>query len=362
MLKSLELVNLNNEKLLSGLHTLLARQLKLKLAVGFGGYLFLNDRIRKQIQRESQGAKVLGISATRLSNINIFYPEEKEEQQKIASCLSSLDELITAEKQKLEVLKEHKKGLLQNLFPQLSELGLAGLKDDRINEEENKKILKSTNPKNPNSDNVPKLRFKEFEESGEWEVKKLGEVALIGRGKSKHRPRDAEFLFGGQYPFIQTGDIKKAGLYLTEFSQTYSEEGLKQSKLWDENTLCITIAANIAETSILKIKACFPDSVIGLITDENKTKILFVKYLFDAYKEQIQSHSQGVAQENLNQEKLSQIIFRFPCISEQQRIASCLSSLDDLINAQTPKIELLQLHKKGLLQGLFPNINEGGNG
>jgi type I restriction enzyme S subunit len=96
-------------------------------------------------------------------------------------------------------------------------------------------------------------------------VKKLGEVADIGRGKSKHRPRDAEFLFGGKYPFIQTGDVRKADLYLTEFTQTYSEAGLQQSKLWNEDTLCITIAANIAETSILKIKLVFPDSIIGLI-------------------------------------------------------------------------------------------------
>ena len=149
------------------------------------------------------------------------------------------------------------------------------------------------------------MRFPGFED--EWEVKKLGEVAQIGRGKSKHRPRDAEFLFGGKYPFVQTGDIRKADLYLTKFTQTYSELGLKQSKLWNENTLCITIAANIAETAILKIKACFPDSIIGLIPKEDKTIVLFVKHLFDKFKIQIQSLSQGAAQDNLNQEKLSKI-------------------------------------------------------
>ena len=110
---------------------------------------------------------------------------------------------------------------------------------------------------------APKLRFKGYNNA--WEKKKLDEVVKIGRGKSKHRPRNASFLYGGKYPFVQTGDIKAADLYLTEYTQTYSEEGLKQSKLWDENTLCVTIAANIAETAILKIKACFPDSIIGLI-------------------------------------------------------------------------------------------------
>jgi len=274
--------------------------------------------------KHNEAGGVPSLSKTNIYKIEVLVPKPLE-QQKIASCLSSLDELIAAHSQKLEALKEHKKGLMQNLFPQEGE-------------------------------RVPKWRFKEFEGDGEWVEKMLHEVAVIGRGKSKHRPRDAQFLLGGKYPFIQTGDIKKAGLYLSEFSQTYSEEGLKQSKLWNENTLCITIAANIAETSILKIKACFPDSIIGLVTDENKTNIVFVKYSFDVFKERIQSLSQGVAQDNLNQEKLSKIEFAFPSVIEQQKIASCLSSLDALIAAQTEKVEQLKLHKKGLMQGLFVGV------
>ena len=116
--KSIEIINLNGEKLLAGLHTLLARQIKKEIVIGFGGYLFKSDWIRKQIQRESQGAKVLGISASRISNVKISYPKNPEEQQKIASCLSSLDEIITAQTQKIALLQQHKKGLLQNLFPQ----------------------------------------------------------------------------------------------------------------------------------------------------------------------------------------------------------------------------------------------------
>jgi type I restriction enzyme S subunit len=104
---------------------------------------------------------------------------------------------------------------------------------------------------------IPKIRFREFR--AEWSNRRLDDFAIVARGKSKHRPRDASFLYGGKYPFIQTGDIRAAELYITKFSQTYSDEGLKQSKLWNEGTLCITIAANIAETAILKIKACFPE-------------------------------------------------------------------------------------------------------
>ena len=199
--------------------------------------------------------------------------------------------------------------------------------------------------------NIPALRFTEFE--GEWELKKLGDVAIINRGKSKHRPRDAAFLYGGKYPFIQTGDIKNASLYLTEFTQTYSEDGLKQSKLWDENTLCITIAANIAETAILKIKACFPDSIIGLIPYEDKTTPLFVKYQFDKFKIQIQLLSQGVAQDNLNQEKLSNIEFSFPTLVEQKKIAGFLSAVDEKLQQLKEKKTLLEQYKKGVMQQIF---------
>ncbi|MBX9888974.1 MAG: restriction endonuclease subunit S [Flavobacteriaceae bacterium] len=203
------------------------------------------------------------------------------------------------------------------------------------------------------------MRFPGFE--GEWESKKLSEIAEIGRGKSKHRPRDAEFLFGGKYPFVQTGDIRKADLFLTQFTQTYSEAGLMQSKLWNENTLCITIAANIAETAILKIKACFPDSIIGLIPKKNETTVLFVKHLFDKFKIEIQRLSQGVAQDNLNQEKLSKIEFSFPKLVEQDKVTSFLSSIDERIATQNKIIEELKLLKNTIRYQLYKQILNGEN-
>lgn len=120
--KCIEIVNLNNEKLLSGLHTLLARQREEKLKIGFGAYLFNSNKVRAQIKKESQGAKVLGISAGRLAGIQISFPSDKKEQQKIADCLSSIDELITFEAKKFDTLKSHKKGLMQQLFPALDEV------------------------------------------------------------------------------------------------------------------------------------------------------------------------------------------------------------------------------------------------
>ena len=116
--KSIEIVNLNGEKLVSGMHTIMARQKSPKLIVGFGGYLFRTAYIREQIKREAQGAKVLGISPKRLSKISVIYPSIKAEQQKIVDCLSSLDEVINLQTQKLDTLKAREKGLMQQLFPQ----------------------------------------------------------------------------------------------------------------------------------------------------------------------------------------------------------------------------------------------------
>ncbi|EGR1349226.1 restriction endonuclease subunit S [Vibrio cholerae] len=119
--KSIELINLNGEKLLSGLHTILARQKGSYLVKGFGGYLFKSEVMRKQIQKESQGAKVLGISAARISKIDVVYPIKQSEQQRIVDCLSSLDELIDAQTKKIEILNIYKKGLMQQLFPEVKE-------------------------------------------------------------------------------------------------------------------------------------------------------------------------------------------------------------------------------------------------
>jgi len=166
-----------------------------------------------------------------------------------------------------------------------------------------------------------------------WIERSLDELGEVNRGRSRHRPRDAAHLYGGPHPFVQTGDVKRADLYLTEYSQTYSDAGLAQSKLWKIGTLCITIAANIADTAILGIDACFPDSVIGFIADEKKADARFIKYMFDArLKHRYRTFSQGVAQDNLSQEKLLSIRFQVPeKVSDQKMIADILVAYDALI-------------------------------
>ena len=175
-----------------------------------------------------------------------------------------------------------------------------------------------------------------------WEYKTLDQLGTVSRGKSKHRPRNDPKLFGGKYPFVQTADVKNADYYITKYSDTYNESGLAQSKLWDEGTLCITIAANIADTGVLAFPACFPDSIMGFVPFEGVANTRFIKYCFDRLQRDCKQISQGTAQDNLSWEKLSTIKFCIPEYKEQCRIADILSAYDDLIENNQKQIKLLE--------------------
>lgn len=196
-----------------------------------------------------------------------------------------------------------------------------------------------------------------------WEKVKLDKLGNISRGRSKHRPRNDTKLFGGDYPFIQTADVKKANFYIKEYSETYNELGLEQSKLWDVGTLCITIAANIADTGILGIPACFPDSIMGFIPYDKISDVRFVKYSFDLLQRDCKQISQGTAQDNLSWEKLSMIEFPCPPIETQRQIADILSAYDDLIENNQKQIKLLEeaaqrLYKEWFVDLRFPGYEQ----
>lgn len=165
----------------------------------------------------------------------------------------------------------------------------------------------------------------------EWKLQKISSLGEFDRGKSKHRPRDAAHLYGGPYPFIQTGDVTNSGGRILRFRQTYSEAGLAQSRLWPAGTLAITIAANIAETAILTFPSCFPDSVVGFTADSQKADVRFIEYLFQAMRKQVKSHAYGSVQENINLAVLRNLEFPVPPLYLQVKIADFLSLLDDRI-------------------------------
>lgn len=166
----------------------------------------------------------------------------------------------------------------------------------------------------------------------EWKEYKLKDLGTLQRGRSRHRPRYAFHLYGGRYPFIQTGEIREASKYITKYEQTYSEIGLQQSKLWPKGTLCITIAANIAELAILNFDACFPDSVLGFIPNEKLADLDFLYYTLTHFQRELKHIGEGSVQDNINLGTFENIVFPIPSLLEQKSIASSLSSLDDKID------------------------------
>ncbi|MBN1888996.1 MAG: restriction endonuclease subunit S [Thermoflexales bacterium] len=160
-----------------------------------------------------------------------------------------------------------------------------------------------------------------------WTWALLPQIGELARGKSKHRPRDEKSLYGGPYPFIQTGDIARASGTITTYSQTYSEAGLKQSRLWPKGTLCITIAANIADTAILDFDACFPDSVVGFIANEEMCDVRFVEFFIRTAKHDLERYAPATAQKNINLGTLRQLKIPFPPLAEQRRIVARIKAL-----------------------------------
>lgn len=171
----------------------------------------------------------------------------------------------------------------------------------------------------------------------------LDELGYVSRGRSQYRPRNAPHLYGGRYPFIQTADITKSRLYITSYSQTYTEAGLEQSRLWKPGVLCIANAGvNTGDNAILSFSSCFPDSIIGFEADQKKSDAKFVKYCLDSIKTQIKSITMGATQDNLSVSKL--LTFKFPKIDlgNQKKIAAILSTYDDLIENNLHRIALLE--------------------
>jgi len=159
-----------------------------------------------------------------------------------------------------------------------------------------------------------------------WDVEPLGVVATLDRGKSRHRPRDAKFLYDGPYPLVQTGDITNSNGFVRVYSQTYSEEGLAQSRLWPAGTLCITIAANIGKTAVLTFDACFPDSVVGLIAGEKLT-IEYVRHWFVAMEKATDAAATQVAQKNINLDYLRKLNIQVPPMAKQHEFSSAVNKI-----------------------------------
>ena len=158
-------------------------------------------------------------------------------------------------------------------------------------------------------------------------LKKLSELGTLDRGRSKHRPRNAPELLNGPYPLIQTGEVAAADLYITEYHNTYSEIGLKQSKMWKAGTLCITIAANIAQTAIMSFDACFPDSVVGFVPG-NRMSALYLHYWFGFFQKILEEQAPQVAQKNINLKILSDLKVVVPVREQLKAFETFVTQID----------------------------------
>lgn len=325
--KSIEVVNLNNEKVLSGLHTILARPALEKFNIGFSGYLFKSNHIRTQIQKESQGSKVLSISATRLSGISLTIPTLPE-QTRIASFFTVLDQKLAQLKQKKSLLQQYKKGVMQKLFSQ-------------------------------------ELRFKILNEAGElveapkWEVKKLGTIGETYGGLSGKSKEN----FGTGKPYIQYKQIfDDCKIDITRFELVDILENEKQNKVKfgdvfftvssetpNEIGMSSVLLDNIDELYLNSF--CFGFRANSLV----ELSPYFSRYLFrsEIFRNEIVKLAQGSTRYNMSKVQLMKLEIQFPKIEEQTLIANFLTAIDDKINHCQKQIGQTEVWKKGLLQQMF---------
>jgi type I restriction enzyme S subunit len=276
-------------------------------------YCFESEHIQNQIVGQTSKSTVGTYTITNAKKTEFWYTDNPQEQQKIASCFSSLDELIAAHSDKLEALKDHKKGLMQNLFPQEGQ-------------------------------NVPNFRFPEFEDDGEWGEFELGKIAE--NLDSRRVPITSNIREKGDIPYYgASGVIDYVKDYIfNEELLLISEDGAN-------------LIARVYPIAFSISGRTWVNNHAHVLKFENwYTQVLVEKYL---NSKNIEDFLTGMAQPKLNRGKLDIIPLQLPKNpKEQQKIASCLSTLDELITAQAEKIEQLQQHKKGLMQGLFPKIND----
>jgi type I restriction enzyme S subunit len=287
--------------------------------------LLNSDFMQNQYKRLSAGGIVQNISSDIVYNSKLFHTSLLE-QQKIASCLSSLDEVIAAHSQKLDLLKEHKKGMMQNLFPDEGE-------------------------------KVQKYRFKEFEKDGEWEEEVLGEICDVRDGT-----HDSPKYVSMGYPMITSKNLLINGIIDFDNVSYLSEDDYnqinKRSKVEIDDIL-FGMIGTIGNPVIVKNDG-FSIKNVALIKSNGKLNQEFLLHQLKSnyILTQFDKVNAGGILKFIALGVIRNLTVIVPSPKEQQKIASCLSSLDILINAQEEKIEQLRLHKKGLMQGLFPKIQD----
>ena len=352
----------------------------------FFAYLLIN--LEQSIIQTAKGMGVQNISSKDIEQLQIPIPPFDTQQaivNKIESLFDEIDEGIGRLKTAAQQIQQYRQSLLKNAFngeltkewrskhadtlPSENEL-LAQIQTTREQhhaqqladwqtavsqwEQNGKEGKKPSKPKAP----TQAVKFEEnvADLPSGWIWGKLSDLGELARGKSKHRPRNDKKLFGGKYPFIQTGEVRAANRIIKKYEQTYSEFGLEQSKLWQKGTLCITIAANIAETAFLGFDACFPDSIVGF----SASKAVLPEYIelfIKSARTKIESYAPATAQKNINLNTLENLIVPYCSLTEQTQIVAILESkltaCDQLAAELAKQLKQAELLKQAVLKAAF---------
>lgn len=346
-------------------------------------YQFEAPRIALHFKKSARGTAQKGVYLKTLGSTEIWIPPLAEQRRivaKIEELFSELDQGVASLKTAREQLNVYRQSLLKNAFEgkltaawrtaHRDQLETATALQQRIAHERQTRYQQQLadwqtagqpgpKPKPPKP--LPPLTAEELAELPElpegWAYSYLADMGDLGRGKSKHRPRNDPRLFGGSFPFIQTGEVKAANQVIRSYSQTYSEFGLAQSKLWPKGTLCITIAANIAQTAFLGFDGCFPDSVVGFTAFEPVVRAEYIDYFIQAARTRIEAYAPATAQKNINLETLENLVVPYCSHTEQEAVLceleSKLSEADQLDQTLATALQQADALRQSILKKAF---------
>jgi len=287
-----------------------------------------SDAWEEFVSEKGDGSVRVRIYYKDLARLQLPLPSYPE-QRKIAECLDAVDALIAAQGRKVEALKAHKKGLMQQLFPQEGET-------------------------------QPRLRFPEFEGAGEWGSTILGSLSEVVRGGSP-RPIDG-FLTNAAdgLNWLKIGDVDKDSKYVTKTADKVRREALTKTRIVNSGDLILSNSMSFGRPFILQISTCIHDGWIAVRKiDENIIRdFLYYFILSQGSQDYFVGNAAGSGVQNLNAGIIKSLPVQLPRRAEQERIAGALDTLDDLIVAETRKLDTLKTHKKGLMQQLFPQVGE----
>uniref|UniRef100_UPI00405683CB restriction endonuclease subunit S n=1 Tax=Candidatus Electrothrix sp. TaxID=2170559 RepID=UPI00405683CB len=293
-----------------------------KLSPIFLNQFLLSQEGQKQIDSFQAGGNRQGLNFGQIGSFSIPFPDKLEEQQKIADCLSSLDALIAAQTEKIEILKTHKKGLMQQLFP------LEG-------------------------ETVPRHRFPEFREAEQWKASHFGDLGVFTGGGTPSKSKPA--YWQGDIPWVSSSDISDESIRTVTITRFITKQAIKKSatKLIPSGSILLVSRVGVGKLAIIESPVCTSQDFTNFTP--SKDNPIFLGYYLKSNGQRLENLCQGMAIKGFTKEDISKMELFIPGGDEQQKIADCLSTLDELIVAQTEKLYVLKTHKKGLMQQLFPS-------